>query len=230
MESKESFVFYKSFYEAIKSVPAKEQLKLYNAICEYCFTGVVPKLEDGVGKGMFIIMQPILDKANARYKSKVENGKKGGRPPKKETEEKPNDNLKETEEKPNTEPKDNLNDNDNDNDNVNVNDNVNDNVNGNGKIPKHKYGEFKNVLLSDEDLEKLKNKFPSDYMDRIKRLDEGIELRGYKYKNHYLAIIKWADKDQKDKPAQGKDFSFINERVKKNTGVYVDEDNLDDLF
>ena len=33
--NKESFVFYKSFYEAIKNIPDSEQLKLYNAICEY---------------------------------------------------------------------------------------------------------------------------------------------------------------------------------------------------
>lgn len=61
---------------------------------------------------------------------------------------------------------------------------------------KHKYGEFKNVLLTDEEVEKLKAKFP-DWEERIETLSTGIELKGYKYKNHYLAILKWAKSDEK---------------------------------
>lgn len=61
-------------------------------------------------------------------------------------------------------------------------------------ITKHKYGEYQHVLLSDDELDKLKAKF-KDWEARIKRLDEGIEMKGYKYKNHYLTILKWAEKD-----------------------------------
>ena len=59
---------------------------------------------------------------------------------------------------------------------------------------KHKYGEYKNVLLTDEEVEKLKAKFP-DWEERIETLSTGIELKGYKYKSHYLAILKWAERD-----------------------------------
>lgn len=62
---------------------------------------------------------------------------------------------------------------------------------------KHIYGEYKHVLLSDEEIEKLKERFPDSYERKIKALDEGIELKGYKYKSHYLAILKWAEKDDK---------------------------------
>lgn len=55
---------------------------------------------------------------------------------------------------------------------------------------KHKYGEYKHVLLTDEELEKLKNEY-SNYEDLIKYLDEYIEMKGYKAKSHYLAIKKW---------------------------------------
>lgn len=65
---------------------------------------------------------------------------------------------------------------------------------GNAK-QRHQYGEYKNVLLTDEQYENLKAKFPLDYEEKIRNLDEGIELKGYKYKNHYLAILKWASKD-----------------------------------
>ena len=64
---------------------------------------------------------------------------------------------------------------------------------------KHKYGEYKNVLLTDEQLEKLKAEFP-DYKEKIEILSEGIELKGYKYKNHLLAIKKWAKKDKENEP------------------------------
>ena len=69
---------------------------------------------------------------------------------------------------------------------------------------KHKYGEFDNVLLTDEDLQKLKDKFP-DYEKKIEEFSEGLELKGYVYKNHYLAILKWA-KNEKSKQ-QGKQIT-----------------------
>jgi predicted phage replisome organizer len=78
----------------------------------------------------------------------------------------------------------------------------------NNKPVRHKYGEYKNVLLSDDDLDKLKAKFPIDWEERIENLSEGIELKGYKYKNHYLAICKWAknDKPVKEQPKQQSDY------------------------
>lgn len=55
---------------------------------------------------------------------------------------------------------------------------------------KHKYGLYKHILLSDKELSALKNEYPN-YEELIKYLDEAIEMKGYKYKNHYLAIKKW---------------------------------------
>lgn len=63
------------------------------------------------------------------------------------------------------------------------------------KATKHKYGEYKNVLLTDDEYAKLQEKFPNDYMQKIENLSEGIALKGYKYKSHYLAILKWARND-----------------------------------
>ena len=64
---------------------------------------------------------------------------------------------------------------------------------------RHKYGEYKNVLLSDEDMEKLKSEFPDDYNTRIERLSEYIASTGKAYKNHLATIRCWARKE-KDKP------------------------------
>jgi hypothetical protein len=66
------------------------------------------------------------------------------------------------------------------------------------KPVKHKYGEYNNVLLTDEELEKLKAEYP-DYEDRIERLSSYIESTGKKYKSHYATIRNWARKDI-DKP------------------------------
>lgn len=57
---------------------------------------------------------------------------------------------------------------------------------------KHKYGTHKNVLLTDDEYLKLQERFPTDYEDKINTLSEGLALKGYKYKSHYLAVIKWA--------------------------------------
>ena len=120
MNEKESTVFYKSFFDAIKNIPQEEQLQVYNAIFEYSFYEKTPKLNDGIAKALFTIMKPNIDSANARYRASVENGRKGGRPKKEnleETQQKPKENLKETQ----TKPRQNLNVNDNVNDNDNVN-------------------------------------------------------------------------------------------------------------
>ena len=55
---------------------------------------------------------------------------------------------------------------------------------------KHKYGEYQHVLLTEKEYDKLKNDY-SNYEQLIKYLDEYIEMKGYKAKNHNLAIRKW---------------------------------------
>lgn len=55
---------------------------------------------------------------------------------------------------------------------------------------KHKYGDYQHVLLTDKQLEKLKQEY-SNYEELIKYLDEYIEMKKYKASNHYLAIKKW---------------------------------------
>ena len=63
------------------------------------------------------------------------------------------------------------------------------------KPTKHIYGEHKNVRLTDDEVAKLKEQFPHDWVQRIEALSEGIARKGYKYKSHYLAILNWAKRD-----------------------------------
>ena len=52
-------------------------------------------------------------------------------------------------------------------------------------------GEFGNVLLTKNELEKLKTQYPQEFETIIDYLSSYIEMKGYKAKSHYLAIQKW---------------------------------------
>ena len=57
---------------------------------------------------------------------------------------------------------------------------------------KHKYGEFKHVLLTDEERDRLfKDKGEELTLKAIKKLDEYIEETGKRYKNHNLTLRRW---------------------------------------
>ena len=121
---KNSFVFYRSFYEALQDLNDKDRLKLYDATCNLALNDVDTQLK-GIANTVFKLIKPQVIANTERYT----NGKKGGRPKKETTgygkkktigfennktigydSEKPNDNV---------------------NANVNENDNVNANVNEN---------------------------------------------------------------------------------------------------
>lgn len=78
------------------------------------------------------------------------------------------------------------------------------------KPVKHKYGEYANVLLADDELEKLKEAF-SDWEERIERLSGYIASTGKAYKSHYATIRNWARKDAQAQPvtrrAEGASYS-----------------------
>lgn len=67
------------------------------------------------------------------------------------------------------------------------------------KRAKSIYGEYKHVRLTDKEHASLKDKLGDKLDFWIKELDEGLELKGYKYKSHYLAILKWAGREVKAK-------------------------------
>ena len=77
---------------------------------------------------------------------------------------------------------------------IQSNPNPNPNPKGNTRT---RYGEYENVLLSDEEMENLKAEFP-DWEARIERLSEYIAKTGKSYKNHLAVIRSWARTDKKD--------------------------------
>lgn len=104
--TRDSMVFYRSFFEAVEDLPPEDFKQAVTAIMRYGLDGTADDVK-GIAKSLLIMAKPQIDKNNARY----ENGLKGGKPKQNQT--KPNETK--------TEPKCN-----NPKPNVNVNDNVND--------------------------------------------------------------------------------------------------------
>lgn len=69
------------------------------------------------------------------------------------------------------------------------------------------YGEYQNVLLSDTEIEKLRQEFPEGYLGYIERLSDYMVTKGTSYRSHYATIRKWLREDgqkaQKKSPPSG---------------------------
>ena len=107
---RDTMIFYRSFYEAIKELPLDTQGELYNALFSYGLDFIEPELK-GISKTVWILIKPQID-ANIRkyHNGKIEKTKQSVS--KKEAKDKQNVSKVE----------------------ANVNDNVNDNVNVINKI------------------------------------------------------------------------------------------------
>lgn len=116
---RDSFIFYRSFFEASKPLTTEMKAEFFEAILEYSFNQTETELQPMV-KAMFSLVKPQLEANQKRY----ENGLKGGRG---KTKTKPKLNQDQTKPKANK--------NVNENDNVNVNENE-------PKKPKKKKAEF----------------------------------------------------------------------------------------
>lgn len=128
---RESFVFYKSWLEAIKNLPREMQGEVLTAIIEYGLYGETTESLKPITNAMLAMVIPQINANNRKF----ENGLKGGRPPKGNQDEsnlKPNNNQNQTTKEPSqnqmetkVEP--------NVYDNVNVNDNKKESANADKK-------------------------------------------------------------------------------------------------
>ena len=117
--TRDSFIFYRSFYEAINHLPEDQQLQIYKAIASYSLDFKEVNLK-GISNAIFTLIKPQLEANKKRYLNGIkgaEHGVKGGKP--------------KTPNKPQTNPK------------LTPNVNVNVNVNGECKL----INENKNIIL-----------------------------------------------------------------------------------
>ena len=136
---KESFVFFRSFFEAIEEIDEKKQLKLYKSIANFALNNEKPTDLKGIEKAIFSLIEPQITASSKRYevsKKCGEYGKLGGRPKKEKT-------LKGFE-----------------NETLNVNDNVNDNENVNVNV---NADVFEKPKKQDPYINPIKTLFISEY-------------------------------------------------------------------
>lgn len=81
--ARDSFVFYRSFFEAISLMPPEVQAEVYPALVEYALNGKEPKGLSDIAQGVFILVKPNIDASITRIENGKKFGKLGGRPTKK---------------------------------------------------------------------------------------------------------------------------------------------------
>lgn len=138
---RDSFVMFKNWTDAINALPEEYQLETYKAVVAYGINGEIPQNLSPIANAMLISFSKGMENSIARYNASVENGKKGGRPPKNENlaeENKTQENL----EKPNLTQENQ----EQPSNNLNVNDNVNVVVNGNVNVNENKKNNLKESM------------------------------------------------------------------------------------
>lgn len=95
-----SLVFLPSYKDSIRPLDDQTRLLMYDALVDYAVDGIEPNLPPLLN-ALFLSFKPIIDNGIKKYDAAVGNGKKGGRPRKEKTGEKPvkNQNLNQEEEK-----------------------------------------------------------------------------------------------------------------------------------
>ena len=185
---RESTIFYRSFYEAIKELDAETQSKVYSAIFEYAlnFNEVEVK---GLAKTVFTLIKPQLDANLKRY----ENGTKAKvKQTKSKTEAKPKQDRSKVEA------------NVNDNVNVNANKNVNQNQNDNVSRSRFRAPTYDEIF----DFMKMKNGLAGNIWPDAKVISEAkaffnhYESNGWmvgknKMKNWEAAVRNWMNNNSK---------------------------------
>lgn len=189
MSERKVFWFLRSYYEAAKELPKEAQADFFMAVCSYALDGIDPEIH-GVAGAMFQLARPNIETSLKRSDAGRTRKQKGN---KTETNTEQNVNKTETNDEQNGNP---LMSNEYMNNDVMSNEKM-----SNDKHVRHKYGQYNNVLLSDKDMEKLKDEFPFDWAERIEKVSEYCASHGKTYKDYLATIRNWARRDKKS-PAQ----------------------------
>lgn len=145
---RDTYIFYRSFYEAISELPEENQLDIYKSIAEYSLNFKEPKLS-GISKTIWILIKPQLDANNKRFMN--------GKTPKKKS--KPEAKPKQKVSKPEA----NNNNNNNNNNNYTTTNKFLDWFNNQKKKFTGKNGNFKGLSKTDvNNLKKLMKDYNQD--------------------------------------------------------------------
>ena len=206
------------FAEVIEPLSEAERGRLFTAMLQYASTGETAELK-GAERFVWPTAKQNIDRTRVEAERNAACGSKGGRP--KKPAETDLNRKKPAETDLNRKKADKDKDKDKDKDNIIPPISPNgDIVPLEGERPrKHKYGEYKNVLLTDDELEKLKAEY-ADYLDRIERLSSYIASTGKAYKSHYATIRNWARADAEKGRSNGAKQTSSPQRNAEETHRY----------
>ena len=177
MADKKSFIIYENWAKLLYDMPVEQAGRLIKVICGYKL-GECDGTGDPVLDAIFGMIREQLDKDDAKYAEICVKRSNAGKSKKLATNDSKCNQMLTSDNKPKQVHTDT--DNDNDTDNIV------------SKDTKHIYGDYKHVRLTDEEYKKLCTEYGNTDTDKaIKYLDEYIEMKGAKYKSHYLALRKW---------------------------------------
>ena len=78
-------------------------------------------------------------------------------------------------------------------------------------------GQFKNVVLTQNELDELMCQYPNDYQKKIERLSRYLASTGKNYQNHFATLIDWLKSDEAAQPKKKSDSSIDYEKLNKLT-------------
>lgn len=241
-EKKTSFVLPTDLLDDLEDFSDDEVGKIFRAILIYTNETEEPEFDDRAMKVVFRHIKKYIDSANENYDKKVQanrvNGAKGGRP-KKDAEENPKNPtvIEKTErfsEKPNkshteTETESDIEsvsefecETETDIESVSECECKTDGV---AHTHTKSYGENKNVILSDEEYERLTERMGvSKRSEYIEKLSDYMASTGKKYQRHYATICSWFRQDGGQKSNASYD---INEFIARGERLPVYEKKND---
>lgn len=209
----EGFWFFGSFRDAARHLSDQDRLALYDALMDYALDGIEPE-QGGVVGAMMALMMPNIDANKARLERNRANG---SRPKSKPgaTEERETSDTEATAERDGSEAGANEKRNEAtakaiEKDKEKEKDKDKDIGGSGGAQPRHKYGEYKHVLLSDAELARLDDEYGHDVVKRaIKVVDEYCQTSGKRYKDYNLVIRHWGIDRARRGPTKQNAFAAI---------------------
>lgn len=205
----EYFCCYHSYLEAMEPLTDAEKGRLFTAMLVYSKTGEVPQLS-GNERFIFPMMRGQIDRDNQRYDAKRKKQAENARMRWHDKDESESHGMPPDATACQTMPPDAKHANDakeKEKEKAKAKAMAKEKEKARDKsphTPRRQYGEYANVLLTDEELGKLQAEFPGDWEARIERLSGYLAQSGKRYKNHLATIRNWARKDRETQAAPGK--------------------------
>ena len=186
-EARNQFTFYKSYFDAIQGLKKKDQSDLILALCAYAIYETLPESLSTAASVAFKLIKPTIDAGRKKAKNGSVGGQANGKQNGSKTEANPkqgeNSSEKEKEKEGEKE--------------------IEIEIESESYAHARKqHGEYKNVLLTDDEYATLKSELP-DLEARIKYLSGYLAKTGKQYDSHFAVLRIWAEEDREKMAKEG---------------------------